>query len=399
MSRFAALLVTVASALSQLLYLFAFRPMHRLVTGRPLAQRLADVRVLGVDVDGFVVRETTHAGDWLPQVLFVCLGAVLTYAVLRAVPGPRPPWRVVVPLFGVLLLTAGVVDMLGLLTGLRPEQTPPYQPEWVGDTYVDGVAGVPAQFALCVGWMPLLAVAQVRLLQRWPAFHPVVGAPQPTAPAAPVPTLSAAAPPPARRRLDMVAAGLIPVVLLALVGGRVLRHTNVRYLEQHGSVTFDPDLWRPYRPAEAVREFSGVLYPALRLRPLPTEQQAGWLATCLLCLVFLVVLAAALYALARRADGMRPVRVAVECWFATLFAAVAAAAVESGLLQHDRLAPRTDVQSGFGSLTSTLGDAVRFGTCWGWAVGVAFLVGVWAVSRRVTTTAVQVTEEGLSHAH
>jgi hypothetical protein len=388
--RRAALLTALISASGQSLYLGAYAPMCRLVKGTDLPPVPDDVRFLGIDLDGFVVRDTVHLAGWLPQALFVTLASVLTYAVLCAAP-PRPRRRVLGSLLGVLLLTAGLVDTLCLLTGLRPPPVPPYQPEWVGDAYVDGAAGLAAQFALCIAWLPLLAVAEVWLLQRWPVFHPLVGAPQPAAP-------RTAAPAPARRRRDVVAAGLIPVVLLALVGGRVLRHAHVGQLDQHASVTFDPDLWTSYRPSETVREWSGVLYPALRLRPLPTEQQAGWLGTLLLCCVFVAVLAAALYVLAGRAGTGRPWRTVLNCWFATLFAALAAAFVESGLLQHQDRAPRPRLEDGVGSLTVTVGDAVRFGTCWGWAVGVAFLLALWAASRRAAPAERFTEEEGLSHA-
>lgn len=381
MHRRSALLVAVTSALGQALYLFAYEPLRPLVTGTGTVPLQRDVRFHGLDLDGFVVRDTAHVGGWLPQVVFVILAAVLTYGVLRvAAPGSGPRWGTVWSLLGVLLLTAGVVDVLDLLTGMRPREVAVGYDEWVGDARVDDATGLPAQFALLMAWLPLLVVAEVWLLQRWPVFRPLLGTPEDDGPGAAPGGVTA--PTAAGRRWDVVAAGLTPAVLLALAGGPVLRHTHVRHMEQTSSVTFDPDLWLPYRPPGLIREWSGLLYPALRLRPLPTEDPAGWRATCAVCLVFLVVLAVALYVLAVRAGGKRPVRVVVECWCATLLAAVAAAVVESGVLQNDRLAPRPDPLEAGTGLTLTVGDAVRFGTCWGWAVGASFLLGLWAVSRR-----------------
>jgi hypothetical protein len=407
--RRAAVLMVGAVAPGQALFLFGFEPLRRAVTGLPAGQSPLHLHVLGVDVVGFVVQDTSHVGGWLPQAVFVALCAVLTYAVLRALPGARLGAGTVCALLGALLLTAGAVDMLGQVSGLKPHEARLFYPERMGpDRPLDGMSGQPEQFALFVAWLPVLVVAEVRLLQRWPALHGLFGdpnaAPPAGAPAGPdgpdAPDSSdAPVPAPPRRRRDVVAAGLLPAVLLALVGGLVLRHTNVRLLTQHGTVTFDPDLWRPYQPPDLVRDWSGLLYPALRLKPLPTEMRAGWLATCAVCVVFLALLAGALYVLAGRAGGRGAWRVLADCWFATLLAAVAAAVVESALLQHGQLAPRPDPLEDGHTLTWTVGDAVRFGTCWGWAVGVAFLAALRMPSRRQASPGGEILQEGrLSHA-
>lgn len=185
--------------------------------------------------------------------------------------------------------------------------------------------------------------------------------------------------PTARERRDAVTAALIPLVLLSIAGGQVLRHMNVRELQQP-SVTFDPELWLPYRPPPLIDEWSGVLYPALRMRPLTSENTGGWLATVAVFAVLLAVLALVLRAVARRASRQRRSSTFMECWYATLLAAVAAALVEGVLLQdaapHDRSADTA------GAIGSTLAEAVRFGTVWGWATGAAFLGAVLLLSRR-----------------
>jgi lysylphosphatidylglycerol synthetase-like protein (DUF2156 family) len=140
---------------------------------------------------------------------------------------------------------------------------------------------------------------------------------------------------------------------------------------------------------------SGTLYPALRMRPLRTENTGGWLATLAICLVFLLVLAVALRAVAAEAAGMHPLRVVMTCWSATLVAAMAAAVVESTLLQGHEAAPRLGEEVAFDAASA---DAVRFGTLWGWATGAAFLVAVQVMRRRGHPYDPRVDERRPSHA-
>lgn len=198
----------------------------------------------------------------------------------------------------------------------------------------------------------------------------------------------------ARRRL--LSAGLIPAVLLAVAGGPVLRHTRVRHLSQgapgspDASVTFDPDLWENYRPPATVEEWSGVLYPALRLRPLRTELLGGWIATLVVCAVLLLVLAVALRSLARRAAEVRRWRpaaladLAMKGWYATVLAAVVAAVVDGRLMRW--FAPRGESGPAAEHLGVALGDAVRFGAAWGWATGLALLGAVLLMARRTAVS-------------
>ena len=202
----------------------------------------------------------------------------------------------------------------------------------------------------------------------------------------------------ARARRDVVFVGLIPVVLLAIAGGAVLRHASVRTREQTPSLTFDPELWLPYRPPELIGEWSGLLYPALRLRPLATEESPGWLATLAVCLVLLAVLAVALHIVVRRASDGHPMRFFMRCWYATLLASVAAAFVESVLLRW--YAPReeaTNVEFA-PSFDAALSEAVRFGTAWGWVTGAVCLGAVLVASRRRIRTEPSVEEGRLTHA-
>jgi hypothetical protein len=122
-----------------------------------------------------------------------------------------------------------------------------------------------------------------------------------------------------------------------------------------------------------------VLYPALRMRPLPTENTGGWLATLAICLVLLAVLALALRAVVRRAGPAGTVRTFARCWYATLLAAAVAAFVEGALLQGP--APLPTAQDFIGAVGLALADAVRFGTVCGWVTGAAVL-GAFALRAR-----------------
>ncbi|MFI1785764.1 hypothetical protein [Streptomyces rubiginosohelvolus] len=130
---------------------------------------------------------------------------------------------------------------------------------------------------------------------------------------------------------------------------------------------------------------SGVLYPALRLRPLRTELLGGWIATLVVCAVFLLVLAVALRALARRAAEVRRwspaalADLAMKGWYATVLAAVVAAVVDGRLMRW--FAPRDESGPAAEHLGVALGDAVRFGAAWGWATGLALLGAVLLMTR------------------
>jgi hypothetical protein len=157
----------------------------------------------------------------------------------------------------------------------------------------------------------------------------------------------------------------------------------------------------PYSPPALADGWSGVLYPALRLRPVDTERTAGWIATLAVCVVFLVASAVALRHVAGHVTAAqgRPAalgRLFMKGWYATLLAAVAAAVVDGWTLQW--FAPRRgeDVST----LWVAVGDAVRFGTAWGWATGLACLGAVLLMRRRGAPAApgADVVEEQLNDA-
>ncbi|MGP3984199.1 hypothetical protein [Streptomyces sp. KR80] len=379
MNRRLSIVLAGGSTLAQATLLFAFHPLSLRVFGDDAGRLPEDIRVLGLSVNGFVVTDTDHLGGWLPQLVFLVLSAVLTYAVLRAAPGVRPRICTVLELIGAMLLAAGLAELLdrAMDTALRrADQT--YIEWFIGDQ-LQQTQVASAQFALLTAWPLVITWTTVWRLRRWPPFQPLMGSTDTAdgcgATAEPAPVL-----PTARERRDAVAAGLTVVVLLAVAGGPVLRHSNTQHLEQSSSLTFDPDLVSPYYPPDLIQEWSGVLYPALRMRPLRTEHVSGWLATLAICLVLLAVLAAALRAVAARAAGKHPLRVVMECWSATLLAATAAALVESTLLQGRGIAPRReDVKVAFDAASA---DAVRFGTVWGWATGAAFMGAVLVLTRR-----------------
>ncbi|MGI5470660.1 hypothetical protein [Streptomyces sp. CA-132043] len=386
MNRVLSVLLAGSSAAAQAGFLFGFVPVCRRVLAVQDLCLTGQARLLGLDAVGFVVRDPDHVGGWLPQLLFVVVCAVLTYAVLRTAPGLRPRWGTCLALLGAVLLAAGVADLIGpVLHPLEWTYLPTSHDQLVLARQAGG-SGVAAQFALSFVWMPILTWAELWILRRWAPVREllrVTGGTEDEEPVTPVPGTR-------RERWEAVFAALIPAVLLAVAGGPVLRHVNVRRLEQEPALTFDPELWLPYRPPELADDWSGILYPALRLRPLPTETTTGWLATLLICLVLLVVLTAALRAVVRRADARRPLRLFMRCWYATLLAAFAAAVVEGAVVggkDEDGalpwwLAPRQESTETITSFDLAIGDAVRFGTAWGWATGAACLVAVLVMRRR-----------------
>ncbi|MFH8678708.1 hypothetical protein [Streptomyces lydicus] len=395
MNRLMSLLLTAGYTMGQAVFLFACHQVRLRAAGGGPGLVLHDARLFGLDLDGFSVHDTGQAQEWVPQLVFLVLCSVLTYAVLRSAPADgRPRLRTVLALLGATLLAAGIAEPIGPALDPRSPLVLPTADEWVGRAQVAGVTALPEQYALWSCWLLMPSWAAAWLLRRWAPVRMLLGtadgvAGGEAAPAA-VSTVG--------RRRDVVCAGLIPMVLLAVAGGAVLRHTNVRHLDQSATITFAPELWLPYHPPALVERWSGVLYPALRMRPLDTEGTAGWLATLVVCLVFLAVLAAALSAVVRRAAGRHPVRLFMNCWYATVLAAAAAALVDSGLLQ--RAAPR--VGAGTTALVRpfevALGDAVRFGAVWGWATGACCLGAAWVLTRRGARTRPRVQEEQLSHA-
>ncbi|OSC72917.1 hypothetical protein [Streptomyces sp. Cmuel-A718b] len=402
MNRRLAMLLAVYGAWSQATVLFVLDPMKRQVSDvvEPEAT-VGQVQLLGLSLEGFAVRDLSHVQGWLPQVVFLLLGGLLSYGVLRASAGIRPRLRTVVALGGASLLAAGVAMLTG--PALDPDAVtamPTYR-AWVVRAQMGEVPGAAAQFALLTLWLPVLLWLLVWRYREWQPLRTYLrtaedaesdgsdegngsrGGREKHGPVSPVS---------ARPRRHLLSAGLIPAVLLAVAGGPVLRHIRVNHLSQgvpgspDASVTFDPDLWENYRPPATVEEWSGVLYPALRLRPLRTELLGGWIATLVVCAVFLLVLAVALRALARRAAEVRRwspeafADLAMKGWYATVLAAVVAAVVDGRLMRW--FAPRGESGPAAEHLGVALGDAVRFGAACGWATGLALLGAVLLMTRR-----------------
>ncbi|MER6600056.1 hypothetical protein [Streptomyces parvus] len=389
MNRRPAMLLAAYGAWSQATVLFFLDRMKRQVSDlvEPEAT-VGEVQLLGLSLEGFAVRELHHAQGWLPQVVFLLLSGLLGYGVLRASAGIRPRLRTVVALCGVALLAAGVATLTGPV--LDPDSgtaMPPYD-DWVLRARMGEVPGAAAQFALLTLWLPVVLWLLVWRYREWQPLRMYLRTAEDghdghekSGPS----TISA------RTRRHLLSAGLIPAVLLAVAGGPVLRHIRVSHLSQgapgspDASVTFDPDLWENYRPPTTIEELSGVLYPALRLRPLRTELLGGWIATLVVCAVFLLVLAVALRALARRATEVRRwspaalADLAMKGWYATVLAAVVAAVVDGRLMRW--FAPRGESGPAAEHLGVALGDAVRFGAAWGWATGLALLGAVLLMTR------------------
>ncbi|MGW8887768.1 hypothetical protein [Streptomyces sp. NPDC055749] len=399
MNRRLSMALAAYGAWSQAIVLLLFDPMKQWVTGAlaPGAD-IQDVRVLGLSLDGFAVRDLHHVQGWLPQLVFVLSSGVLTYGVFRGAGRLKPQLRTVVALTAASLLAAGVAMLIGPALDPQARSALPTYDEWFMEARLGAVAAAAAQFALCTSWLTVAVWLLVWRYRQWQPLQQYLGTSGDTE--AEVPLLVAA-----RERRDLVCAGLIPMVVLAVAGGPVLRHIRVRQLEQTASGTFDPELWTSYRPPALVDEWSGILYPALRLRPVSTERISGWLATLAICAVFLVVLAVVLRSMAGHAPQVlllrRPValmRVVMKGWYATLLAAVAAAVVDGWLLQW--FAPRWAATATSQHLAVALGDAVRFATAWGWATGLAFLGAVLLMRRRGADVApgADVSEERLSDA-
>ncbi|MCT6778848.1 hypothetical protein LXH09_19635 [Streptomyces sp. CS7] len=412
MNRRLSMVLAAYGVWSQATVLFFLDPMKRQVSElvEPEAT-VGEVRLLGLSLEGFAVRDLHHVQGWLPQVVFLLLSGLLSYGVLRASAGIRPRLRTVLALGGASLLAAGVAMLTGPVLDPEAVTAMPTYRAWTVRAQMGEVPGAAAQFALLTLWLPVLLWFLVWRYREWQPLRTYLRTaedtesdgsnegnegnegngsrggrekPGPVSPAS------------SRARRRLLSAGLIPAVLLAVAGGPVLRHIRVRYLSQgapgspDASVTFDPDLWEPYRPPATVEEWSGVLYPALRLRPLRTELVGGWIATLVVCAVFLLVLAVALRALARRAAEVRRwhpaalADLAMKGWYATVLAAVVAAVVDGRLMRW--FAPRGESGPATEHLGVALGDAVRFGAAWGWATGLAFLGVVLLMTRRAAVS-------------
>ncbi|MDN3297964.1 hypothetical protein QWM81_28805 [Streptomyces ficellus] len=401
MNRRLSMALAVYGAWNQAILLFLFDPIRQWVIGALApGATIRDVRVLGLSLDGFAVRDLHHVEGWLPQLVFTVLSGILTYGVFRGAPGLKPRLRTVLALNGAVLLAAGVATLIGPALDPDAGSAVPTYDEWLMNARLGAVPAAAAQFALCTVWLLVAVWLLVWRCRRWQPLREHLGTSEGAeSDEVPVPLLAAA-----RERRDLVCAGLIPAVLLAVAGGPLLRHTGVRQLAQTTSLTFDPDLWVSYRPSAQVNEWSGVLYPALRLRPVSTERISGWLATLAICVVFLVALAVALRSVARRVTEVsrrRPValmRLVMEGWYATLLAAVAAAVVDGRLLQW--FAPRAAATTSAQPLGIALDDAVRFGSAWGWATGLACVAAVLLMMRRGARAApgADLDEERLSDA-
>ncbi|MFE1961503.1 hypothetical protein [Streptomyces sp. NPDC059479] len=390
MNRRLSITLVAGNLIAQAMFLFTFhRVLLRVLGADSHLLVYMDFRLLGVDLDDFAVTEPGRISGWLPQLAFLVLSPVLTYAVLRGAPDARPRVRTVLELFGAMLLAAGIAELLGKAvdTAMRPPHTT--YVEWFVES-LKSPSAAPAHFALWSSGVLVIHWELVWRLRRWSALRVFTG-PMNTADGGeqeqkPGPVLATG-----RERRHVVVAALIPVVLLAIAGGPVLRHNDVRRLDQP-AITFDPELWLGYDPPVLIQKWGRVLYPALRLRPVPTENTPGWLATLAVCVVLLVVLAVALCSVAARAAGKRPLRVFMECWWATLLAAMVAAIVEAGPLSG--VAPRGAAHA----FEVSSAEAVRFGTVWGWVTGAAFLgMSRVLLTRRMHRTEPSADEGRLSH--
>ncbi|MFH9606649.1 hypothetical protein [Streptomyces sp. NPDC017448] len=440
MNRRLSVALAVYGVWNQAIILFLFEPLKEWVSGfLPAGTAVGEVRLLGLSFDGFAVRDPEHAVGWVPQLVFLVVGGLLMYGVFRGSAAVRPRVRAVLALGGALLLASGAATLITPALDPGAASALPSYGEWVVRAQLGEVPAAAAQFALLTLWVPLIPWF---LVWRYRALPPLrahfgtmegaesrEGGPEGAhggreevqagaentqearesreGPAEAVPPAVTA-----RERRHLVCAGLIPAVLLAVAGGPVLRHVRVRYLSQGApgspdvSVTFDPDLWNSYTPPPLVAEWSGVLYPALRLRPLRTEMTVGWTVTLVVCAVFLGVLALVLRSVATRSAGLvrRPpaesgatpafapagpaayLGLVMKGWYATLLAAAVAAFVDGRLLRW--FAPRRESGTAVTDhLGVALGDAVRFGAAWGWATGLACLAAVLLMRRRAAPAA------------
>lgn len=343
----------------------------------------AGLRLVGLrdDVGESLAPRFDTAAGWLPHLLLLVLSVVSAYGVFRTAAG-RLRTATVGAFGGAVLLAAGSAELLA--RALDTSQRRPGQPytEWFVEVQLQGTTPSFALIGLWTGATTVLFWTELRILRRVTPLRKVFGGMEEeqeetaeagtgTGPrragAGSVPTARA------REQRDAVTAGLIPVVLLALAGGLLLRHNNVHTTSQP-SVTFDPESALPYQPPPLADAWAGVLYPSLRMRPLPTENTGGWLATLAVCLVLLAVLALALRAVVRGAGRVGGRTVFLRCWYATVLAAAVAALVEGTLSQGP--APIPSAADLVGSLGQALADAVRFGTVCGWVTGAAVLGAV-----------------------
>ncbi|MGW0643973.1 hypothetical protein [Streptomyces badius] len=392
MNRRLSMVLAAYGVWSQATVLFFLDSMKRHVSElvEPEAT-VGEVRLLGLSLEGFAVRDLDQVRGWLPQVVFLLLSGLLAYGVLRGSAGLRPRVRTVLALTGASLLAAGVATLIGPLLDPDAVTAVPAYGDWVVRAQLGEVPGAAAQFVLLMVWPPVILWLLVWRYRDWQPLRTHLGTAEDVKSSG-YGEEPGSSPVSSRVRRHLLSAGLIPAVLLAVAGGPVLRHTRVRHLSQgapgspDASVTFDPDLWENYRPPATVEEWSGVLYPALRLRPLRTELVGGWAATLVVCAVFLLVLAVALRSLARRAAGVRRWRpaaladLALKGWYATVLAAVAAALVDGRLTRW--FAPRGGSGAAAEGLGVALGDAVRFGAACGWATGLALLGATVLMTRR-----------------
>ncbi|WP_189517923.1 hypothetical protein [Streptomyces sindenensis] len=403
MNRRLSMVLAAYGVWNQATVLFFLDPLKRHVSElvEPEAT-VGEVRLLGLSLEGFAVRDLDQVRGWLPQVVFLLLSGLLAYRVLRGSAGLRPRLRTVLALTGASLLAAGVATLIGPALDPDAVTAVPAYGDWVVRAQLGEIPGAAAQFVLLMVWPPVILWLLVWRYRDWPPLRTHLRTAEDVKSSG-YGEEPGSSPVSSRARRHLVSAGLIPAVLLAVAGGPVLRHTRVRHLSQgapgspDASVTFDPDLWESYRPPATVEEWSGVLYPALRLRPLRTELVGGWAATLVVCAVFLLVLAVALRSLARRAAGVRRWRpaaladLALKGWYATVLAAVAAALVDGRLTRW--FAPRGGSGAAAEGLGVALGDAVRFGAACGWATGLALLGVTVLMTRRPAASVAPLADE------
>ncbi len=152
MDRRLSMMLAGGCAMSQAFFLLAVHPVQLRAVGGYVS-RLPDRpgRVLGLDVAGFAVRDLGHVGGWGPQLVYVVLCAVLTYAVLRAAPGIRPRVGAVAALIGAALLAAGVAELLVPVLDASSTSVMWTQNEWLVSLRMTGAPSAPVEFALWAG--------------------------------------------------------------------------------------------------------------------------------------------------------------------------------------------------------------------------------------------------------
>ncbi|MFD7923441.1 hypothetical protein ACFV3R_30025 [Streptomyces sp. NPDC059740] len=320
---------------------------------------------------GFLATGAPDPAGYLPQAVFVAASSVLFYLVLRSVPGGRPGVRALVMLWGTVLLASGLAELVARALDVDPSPSEVGWPRRYLQYALNRALPAPVGYALWCGWEVSVGLwVCLWSARRWKPFRVLL--PQTEERGAEAAGLARSG------RRNVTAAGLLPVLLLSIAGGLVMRHTLVRTLGRQ--VTFAPELWQPYQPPDLVEVWKGVLHPALRLRPLPTEETGGWLLTLASCLLFLLLLAVLLHRVAARAQDASHLPVLLECWSATAVAAALAAAAKGIGLAW---VAGQDYQAARDTLGEQLAGAVRFGTVWGWAVGLAVLWALRAARRGV----------------